>query len=80
MSNHNDILTVTTIDPDGTLEQPASPLQLSPLTISALMVTKTDLIAALRVYLPNIADIEAIDADRFLLSVSGEADQNGSDS
>ena len=79
MSNHNDVLTVTTVDPNGATEQPPSPpLQLPPLAISALMVTKADLVQALRIYFPNISDIEAIDADRFLLTVSGAADQNGS--
>lgn len=78
MLNHNDVLTVSTVDPDGALEGPASPLQLPPLTISALMVTKADLIAALRIYLPNIADVEAINGDRFLLTVSGAAAENGS--
>jgi hypothetical protein len=53
------------------------PLPLPPLTINALMVTKADLVQALRVYLPNIADIEAIDGDRFLLSVSGDTIPNG---
>jgi len=50
-------------------------LALPPLTISALLVTKADLIRGLRVYLPQLADIEALDGDRFLLHVGpgGEA-------
>jgi hypothetical protein len=55
---------VTTVDPDGATEQPASPLPLSPLTISALMVTKSDLISALRIYLPNIADADRLGCSR----------------
>ncbi|MFN8637439.1 MAG: hypothetical protein U0893_26605 [Chloroflexota bacterium] len=42
---------------------------LPPLTVSALLVTKADLISALRVYLPQLTDLEAIDGERFLLSV-----------
>lgn len=54
-----------------------TPLALPPLTVSALMVTKADLIAALRIYLPHLSDIEMIDADRFLLSIAGPPAENG---
>ena len=68
MSVAHDIVTVPAGDADGASSQPpAAPLP--PLTVSALMVTKADLIAALRVYLPQLSDIEAIDGERFLLSV-----------
>ena len=84
MSNGNDLLTVTAVDPGngdaGPAQAPGSvspPAQLPPLAISALMVTKADLIAALRVYLPQISDIEMIDGERFLLSVGAPADANG---
>ena len=53
------------------------PPTLPPLTVSALMVTKADLIAALRVYLPHLSDIEAIDGDRFLLSVGPHPPASG---
>ena len=71
MSNHDDVLTVTTVDQDDGLSAP-TPLQLPPLAISALMVTKADLIAALRVYVPHLSDIEALDDDRYLLTVGAE--------
>ena len=56
------------------------PPTLPPLAVSALMVTKADLITALRAYLPHLSDIEAIDGDRFLLSVGphpAEPGENG---
>ena len=58
---------------------PSAPSQatLPPLTVSALMVRKADLISALRVYLPHLSDIELIDGERFLLSVGPHPDQNG---
>ena len=78
MSSQNDVLTVTTDDQHDAVSVPA-PLQLPPLAISALMVTKADLIAALRVYLPHLSDLEAIDGDRFLLKVGPEhPETNGS--
>ncbi|MCC7371594.1 MAG: hypothetical protein IT306_24460 [Chloroflexi bacterium] len=61
--------------PHTTIGQPSLP----PLAISALMVTKADLIAALRVYLPQLSDIELIDGERFLLSVGSHASENGAD-
>ena len=49
---------------------PAAPVTLPPLAVSALMLTKADLIAALRVYLPHLTDVEVIDdGERFLLKV-----------
>lgn len=56
------------------LSQPALP----PLAISALLVTKADLIAALRVYLPHVSDIEVLDGgERFLLSVAPHPSEHG---
>lgn len=49
----------------------------APLAVSALMVTKADLIAALRVYVPQLSDIEAIDGERFLLSLDAQPDDAG---
>ena len=58
----------------------AEPPLLPPLIVSALMVTKPDLIAALRAYLPDLTDIEAIDGgERFLLTVAGPRTGEGSD-
>ena len=34
-----------------------------------MLVTKRDLIAALRIYLPHLSDVEPIDGDRFLLHI-----------
>ena len=49
-----------------------TPGLLPPLAVSALMVTKADLVAALRVYVPHLTDVEPIDGDRFLLTVGAE--------
>lgn len=68
----HDVLTETVDGEGAAAGVSAAPLQLPPLTISALMVTKADLVAALRVYLPHLADIEAIDGNRFLLTVGAE--------
>ena len=40
-----------------------------PLNVSGMVVTREDLVAALRVYLPQLAGIEEIGGDRFLLNV-----------
>ena len=49
-----------------------TPGLLPPLAVSALMVTKADLVAALRVYVPHLTDVEPIDGDRFLLTLGAE--------
>lgn len=80
MSSVYDIVTEPSGEVNGAAPPssvPSSP-PLPPLTISALMVTKADLIAALRIYLPAISDLEAIDGDRFLLAVSGAGTEDGS--
>jgi hypothetical protein len=41
------------------------------------MVTKADLISALRIYLPHLADVEMIDNERFLLVVGPHPVANG---
>jgi hypothetical protein len=69
---HPDVATVDgTARDDGSLGSPHGPA-LPPLAVSALMVTKADLIRALRVYVPHLADLEAIDGDRFLLSLGSD--------
>ncbi len=55
----------------------AAMVALPPLAIRALMVTRADLVAALRIYVPHLADIEAIDGERFLLVVGEHADRQG---
>ena len=79
MSISSDVVAMTDGGPPDVLADSES-RPLPPLTISALMVTKADLIAALRVYLPHLSDVEAIDGDRFLLSVgphANDAPENG---
>ncbi len=40
-----------------------------PLNVSGMVVTKTDLVAALRIYVPRLAGIEEIGGDRYILNV-----------
>jgi hypothetical protein len=78
MQGLNDVLTTT--DGPAVPAEASPPSTLLPLAVSALMVTKADLVAALRAYLPHLSDIEAIDQDRFLLSVGphdGAPGENG---
>ena len=83
MSNVNDVVTPASdghAAPDLVADAAAQPpaIELPPLVYSALMVTKADLIAALRLFLPPLTDVEQLDGDRFLLSVgavpTGESD------
>ena len=83
MPADDDVLTMPANRPDAADapadQAPPAGLALPPLTVSALMVTKADLIAALRIYLPHLSDIEMIDPERFLLSITGpHPDSNGS--
>ncbi|MBI2305246.1 MAG: hypothetical protein HYU86_10955 [Chloroflexi bacterium] len=41
-----------------------------PLNVSCLVVAKADLVAALRIYVPQLADIISLDGERFLLSLA----------
>ena len=83
MSSYDDLVPATHNGPTPLLDPvpvPAAPFSLPPLAVSALMVTKADLLAALRAYLPHLSDIEAIDGDRFLLVVGphdGAPGENG---
>lgn len=52
--------------PAGSVEGLAIP----PMGISGLVVTKADLIAALRIYVPLLADIAPLDGERFVLSMA----------
>jgi hypothetical protein len=81
MSMTDDVLTFAEDGRHADLEQAegARAPGLPPLAISALMVTKADLIAALRVYLPQLSDIQVIDGERFLLSVVEPTVEHGSD-
>jgi hypothetical protein len=40
------------------------------LVASGLMVTREDLVRALRLYLPSLADLEVLDRERFLLKLA----------
>ena len=52
----------------GAIETPdLAPL--TPLHVSALVVTKEDLIASLRIYVPQLIDIAPLDDGRFMLSI-----------
>lgn len=76
MSSPDDVLAMTNDGPSApqeALTMPPSVPSLLPLAVSALMVTKADLIAALRAYLPHLSDLEEIDQDRFLLHVGPHA-------
>lgn len=43
-----------------------------PLTVAGLVVTRTALVAALRLYVPQVADVSVLDDERFLLHLSGD--------
>ena len=71
MQSLDDVLTTTDrpAAPAEASPPAAEPPRLPPLLVSALMVTRADLVTALRVYVPNLIDVELIDGDRFLLNV-----------
>src|SRR5712692_5627077 len=52
---------------DAPATQPG--LVLPPLVVSGLVVTKADLLAALRVYVPQVVDVGPLDGERFVLSL-----------
>jgi len=56
--------------PDGE-GGPARPV--SPLQVSGLVVSPAALVAALRLYLPQLSTIEPLDDGRFLLQLAGDA-------
>jgi uncharacterized protein YcgI (DUF1989 family) len=51
--------------------QPVGQVAIPPLAVSGLVVTKAALLAALRLYVPQVTDIEALADDRFVLVVVG---------
>jgi len=62
---------------DGRVPRVPEAIPLEPLAISGLCVTKDALIAALRVYVPALVDLEVVeDGARFLLSL-GPAGNTG---
>jgi len=50
-------------------EPPAPPVQLPPLNITGMVVAKADLIASLRIWVPQLTDIAPLGDDRFILTV-----------
>ncbi len=54
----------------------AVPAAIPPLNVCGLVVTKADLVAALRLYVPQLTDIAVLDGERFLLSLTPERVEN----
>ena len=50
---------------------------IAPLNVSGLVVTRADLVAALRIYVPQLVDIALLDGERFLLSLVAGTEQEG---
>jgi hypothetical protein len=56
---------------NGTEPETSPTITLKPLSVSGVCVTRAALIEALRVYIPNLLDLEVIeDGERFLLSLA----------
>jgi hypothetical protein len=53
----------------GQVQAPA----LAPLTVGGLVVGRAALVAALRLYVPQVVDVETLGGDRFLLVLAGAA-------
>ncbi|MCL5961452.1 MAG: hypothetical protein M1358_19440 [Chloroflexi bacterium] len=63
-------------DDNGHQAQPqdARPVELTPLNVSGVVVKKKDLVEALRIYVPLIADIQAFeDGEQFYIMLDGQA-------
>ena len=60
---------------NGASPPPADLSVLAPLAVSGLVVTKAALLAALRIYVPQLVGLEALPGDRYLLllETSGSA-------
>jgi hypothetical protein len=56
------------------LAPPSAGPAVPPLLITGLVVTKADLLAALRLYVPQVTDITALDGERFVLCVAPPTD------
>lgn len=59
-------------------DSPAITPALPPLAVGGLVVTRAALVAALRLYVPQVVDIEPLDGERFLLVLAGAASGDGS--
>ncbi|MFN0073811.1 MAG: hypothetical protein ACKVVP_20215 [Chloroflexota bacterium] len=66
------IQNIETPGPQVSAREPgeASGALLPPLVVSGLVVQKADLLAALRVYVPQLTDLTVLDATRFVLQLA----------
>ena len=60
-----------TVDAAGAEAAEGHPVHAPALLVSGFVVRKANLVAALRLYVPQLADIEPLDGDRFFLSTEG---------
>lgn len=54
---------------DPGADQSETGAALPPLAVSGLVITKDALVEALRIYMPQLVDVVAVEGSRFLLSV-----------
>src|SRR5262249_53547269 len=57
---------------NGVGSEAARTIPLRPLDISGVLISKPALIEALRVYVPNLADVDQLEDGRFLLTLARE--------
>jgi len=71
---------------DSSPSEPQAPanapptVSVPPLNVTALVVTKADLVNALRIYVPQLMDVAPLDGNRFLLGLtpsSPESEEEG---
>jgi hypothetical protein len=53
-------------------ERSPAGLPIPPLAVGGLVVTRAALVAALRLYVPQVVDISTLDDGRFLLHLAGD--------
>ena len=67
--------------PNGHPNESPEPIALKPMAISGVCVTKEALVEALKIYLPTIQNIQAVENEAFFLITLGPgSDQNDSGS
>jgi len=76
-SSHDEFFSTDATPQVAELPQPGPVPALPPLAVSELTARKANLIAALRVYLPRLSDIEAIDQEQFLSSIGARPAEDG---
>lgn len=57
---------------DRSAALPATGPAIPPLAVGGLVVSRAALVAALRLYVPQLVDVEALDGGRFLLHLAGD--------